>query len=269
MENENITQIPENTLQDACPECDTPSRSQKGIKGFLQMLKSLSWKAWIVIAVVTALLIGSGLFLYDRLTNTYKTPLDRYINYMNSRNYSADTEVSTLNGFAEAEYHQFAICMDLSENYLEIREAEFEKTVRFLEKTYGKDYKFYYKIVDKSKLTRDERQDYEDKLKDTAGSINELLAEIRNFDSDEWEEFAEAKDMSVLQAKLYTGALRNLYKELKSVDVTDGYELTVTIILKGSKLDEPLEHDQTMYVYKANGRWICDEFLENVFSSMQ
>ena len=212
MENENITQIPANTLQDACPECDAHSRSKKGIKGFLQMLKSLSWKAWLVIAAVTALLIGGGLFLFDRLTNTYKTPLDRYIDYMNSRNYSADAEVEMLNGFVEEEFNLFDICMRLSDDYLETREEEFAETVKYLEKEYGKDYKFYYKIDRKSKLDRDEINDFEDKLKDTAASIKndlkkfykeEFLMEVYDLDKKKLEEFADAKEMTLLQAKLY------------------------------------------------------------------
>lgn len=268
----------ENTFQDVCPECDSPSHPKKGFKGLLQKIKKLSWKAWLIIAIVAAILIGLGQFSYDRLTNTYKTPLDRYMDYMNSRDYSVNAEVAMLNGFVEEEFNLFDICMKLSDDYLETREEEFAETVKYLEKEYGKDYKFYYKIDRKSKLDRDEINDFEDKLKDTATSIKydlekfynkEFLMEAYDLDDDKLEEFADAKDMTLLQAKLYIGALRNLRKELENVKVTEGYELTVTIILKGNKLDEPFERETTMYVYKVDGRWICEESLEYIFSSMQ
>lgn len=275
MENETITNVPENTFHNACPECDARSHPQGGFKGFLQKLTKLSWKVWLIIAVAAAMLIGGGLFLYDRLTNTYKTPLDCYMDYMNNRDYSVDAEAAMLNGFVEEEFNLLDICMRLSDDYLETREEEFAETVDYLEKEYGKDYKFYYKIDRKSKLERDEINSFEDKLKDTAASIKnnlrqfyneEFLMEVYDLNEKKLEEFADAKDMTLLQAKLYIGALQNLRKELKNADVTEGYELTVTIILKGSKLDEPLELETTKYVYKVDGRWICDEFMEDVFS---
>ena len=92
--------------------------------------------------------------------------------------------------------------------------------------------------------------------------------EVYDLDEKKLGELADAKDMTLLQAKLYIGALQNLRKELENVKVTEGYKLTVTIIHKGNKLDEPLEQETTMYVYKVDGRWICEESLEYVFSFM-
>ena len=279
MEYENITNAPDNTVEDVCPECEPPALPKKGFHGFLHKLKKLSWKAWLIIAVLVAILISGGHFLYDRLTNTYATPLDRYMDYMNSRDYSMDAEIAMLNGFAEDEFNLLSICMQSSGNYLEKRENEFEATVNRLEDTCGKDYKFYYRIDRKSKLERDEINDFEDGLKYAAAIIkeslmrfhdSELLLEPYDLNEDKLELFAVANDMSIFQAKLYISALKSLRKELKSVEVTEGYELTVTIILKGSKLDEPKEFEPTKYVvYKVNGRWICPEFLENIFDFMQ
>ena len=267
----------ENTFQDVCPECDSPSHPKKGFKGLLQKIKKLSWKAWLIIAIVAAILLGLGQFSYDRLTNTYKTPLDRYMDYLNSRDYSVDIEAAMLNGFIEEEFNLFGICMKLSEDYSETREDEFEQMVRNFEKTYGKDYKFYYKIDGKSKLERQELKEFEDELKDTAAFIKEGLTELYDqeylmehygLNADKLEDFADAKGMTLLQAKLYIGALQNLRKEFKNIEVTEGYELTVIIIVTGSKLDEPREYEMTKYVYKVDGRWICPEFLKNAFSSL-
>ena len=58
----------------------------------------------------------------------------------------------------------------------------------------------------------------------------------------------------------------HLSKEHLEVLFGAGYELTVTVTLSGSELDEPEEDEITMTVYKVNGRWVSEDALETLVS---
>lgn len=262
MENKNITNVSENTLSDVLPECDSPTNSQKGFKRFLQKLTKLSWKTWLIIAVVVAMLIGGGLSLYDRLTNTYKTPLDRYMDYMNSRSYSLNEEIAVFNGFAEAEFKLFELCNRISKDYWKEREDDFADDVKSRKATYGNNYKYSYDILDKDKLNRKELDEFKNYLQYYAVILKTIIEYTADFDSKDWENFADSSNLFVFQAKLYVLATNALYQELKDAEITEGYEIKSNFIIDGSNLDEPKEQEKTMFVYKIDGRWVISELLE-------
>ncbi len=242
------------------------SAPPKGFKGFLQRLAHLSWKAWLIIAVVAAIMVGGGLLLYNHLTdtamNTYKTPLNCYIDYMNSRSYSLDKESAILNGFAEEEYRFLEICNRMSLDYLKEVGEDFEDDVEYRESEYGMNYEYSYKIEDKDELNSKELSEFESHLQDFAQVLQAVVEYTDDFDFEDWKEFAESAKLSLLQARLYITAMKNLYRELEDAEVTEGYALEANIIIKGSKLDEPEEQVRTIEVYKINGRWVAKEFLE-------
>ncbi len=235
---------------------------KKGFKGFLLKLAHLSWKTWLIITIVVAILIGGGLFLYHHLTNTYKAPLDRYMDYMNSRSYSMDKEMSVFNGFAESEFRLFEMCHRMTDDYLEERKDDFSDDVEYRKSEYGTNYKYSYAIESKDKLNGKELNEFEDSLQDIAEILQVIIEYTDGFNSKDWEDFADSADLSVTQAKLYIVATKNLYQELKNAEVTEGYELDLNIIIKGSSLDEPEEHEKTMLVYKIDGRWVAEELLQ-------
>ena len=69
---------------------------------------------------------------------------------------------------------------------------------------------------------------------------------------------ADSMGISRSDAKKLAKEVESICSELKKAKVTAGYELELTIKVKGSELDEPEEEELTICVYKINGRWFLD-----------
>ena len=113
-----------------------------------------------------------------------------------------------------------------------------------------------YKIEDKEKLGKDELKDIQKEIRSAGKSYYNAYSDL---DSDDYESIAESLDITKAQAKKLASLYKSIGKTLKTAKVTKGYKLTVTRTLTGSELDEPIETELEIYVYKVNGRWISDD----------
>ncbi len=235
-------------------------RIAKGV----EKVKKVSKKTWIAIAAVLAVLIV-GVFAYSILSNTYKTPIDLYVNYMNDRTHKDPNkdEIKLYNGLYASELNAIYKIQKKSEDYdeeLEESQEYWEELVDSWKEKFGDNYKFSYKIEDKEKLDKDDCKDYQDKIRDNAKESLEYYDRYDDFDVDDWSDYADDLGISRSDAKKLVKQQESLFKKMKTAKVTAGYELSVVFTVKGSELDEPAETEEiTVYVYKINGRWYTDD----------
>lgn len=260
MDNENLkTTISNENIAESSPTLSP--------RGFLAKLRLLPKKIWIAIIVAVSVLIVAVPLAADMVTNNYKTPLDVAVKVANSRKFSIDDHLAAFNGFTEG---KFKLLMNIAKNSnavgIDDLEEVFESRVEEYEEEYGNNYKFSYEIEDKDKLSKDERKAFKRDLADIAEKLQSIVDQTENLNSDEWEDMAGWADLSVVELKTYMDVIKSIANQLKNAKVEEGYELTVTMIIRGSKLDEPEEEKSAIRVYKVNGRWISEDFLEAVFS---
>lgn len=210
-----------------------------------------------VIIVVSSLFIG-----INAATNNYKTPIKIMEKYANSKKYYSQTDLSLdlLNGFCEKETKKLYSLLEDSEDYqdsLEDGKDDFEDRIDALKDEYGKNYKYRYSIIDKEKLDKDELKEIRDSLRNTADSLEDTIEETEDFDSDDWEDYADDMgfDGNKSKAKSAISILKSMRKKYKSAKVTAGYRLTIVQKITGSELDEPEEREYEIVVYKVDGRW--------------
>ncbi len=221
-----------------------------------------------ILAGAAVTLIALIVILASIFTNTYKTPLNLMADRANEKKASKilDAEIDTLNGLCEKEYKALMKLMQKSDDYDEEEiEEGYEEDIDAMKDEYGKNYKYSYKIEDKDKIDKDELKELRSEIKSLAKEIKSVLDEMEDYDSDEWEDLADELGLKKSQAKKLEDILEDVYKELKSVKVTKGFELTVKTTLKGSELDEPEEDEVTICVYKINGRWVSEEALSSLY----
>lgn len=233
----------------------------------LEKAKNVPKKLWIAISGAAVLLIALIVLLSSVVGNTYKSPVNMMEKVANNKKASKVMTYGTkmLNGFCEDEVKDILKIMKESDDFedtMEEMEEDYEDAIEEKKDEYGSNYKIKYKITDKEKLDKDELKEIKEQYKSIAKMFRSFVEETEDYDSDDWEDLAEESGLSKSQVKKLVKAVEALYKEMKSVKVTKGYELTVTVIITGSELDEPEEEEITVRVYKVNGRWISD----NAFS---
>lgn len=230
----------------------------------LEKAKKVPKKLWIAISGAAVLLIALIVLLSSVVGNTYKSPVNMMEKVANNKKASKVLNYSTkmLNGFCEDEIKDILDILKKSDDFedtMEALEEYYADSIENMEDAYGSNYKIKYKITDKEKLDKDELKEIRNDLKDTASEMRDMVEETEDYDSDDWEDLAEESGLSKSQVKKLVKAVEALYKEMKSVKVTKGYELTVTVVITGSELDEPEEKEITVRVFKVNGRWISEE----------
>ena len=223
----------------------------------------------IVLAAVIA--IVAVFVVIGAATNNYKTPIKVMQKYDNKKTYydESETMVAMLNGFCEKEIKAYVKLMKSGEDYKdELADAkeDFKDTIADLKEEYGSNYKYTYKVVEKEKIDKDDLKDLRDNLRDLADKYEDALVALDEYESEDWEELADQMglDGNKSKAKKIKDIMKGIRKELKGAKVSAGYELEVVKTLKGSELDEPVETEKTIYVYKVNGRWVSSEALSVV-----
>lgn len=223
----------------------------------------------IVLAAVIA--IVAVFVVIGNVTNNYKTPIKVMQKYDNKKTYydESETMVAMLNGFCEKEIKAYVKLMKSSEDYKdELADAkeDFKDTIADLKDEYGNNYKYTYKVVEKEKIDKDDLKDVRDNLRDLADKYEDALDALDEYESEDWEELADQMglDGNKSKAKKIKDIMKGIRKELKGAKVSAGYELEVVKTLKGSELDEPIETEMTIKVYKVNGRWVSDNALSIV-----
>lgn len=231
-------------------------------------------KAILIGAVAAVLVLAIGVpLLVNGLTNTYKTPVNLAISYMNSKNANAkiDDIVKLLNGFCESEAKSLLKTFKKTDVYDENKDdliQALEDGIEDMEDEYGKNFKYSYKVEEKDKLEKEDLKEFREELKNLRDQLGDLLDETEDWDSDDWEDLADEMGVSKAQAKNMVADLEKLHKSLKSIKVTNGYELSVVVALNGSELDEPEEEDMEFRVYKVNGRWVSMDTLQLALMSV-
>ena len=265
-------EVPEAPETPAAPEvpANGGAKALKKAKPFLDKVKSLPKKVWIAVAAAVVVLVGA-IVLIGALNNTPTTPIKLMVNAMNNKKTpkSLDYNVKLLNGFLEDEVKEIYKVLaktDLGEELLEYVQESFEENVEYYQEQYGDNYKGSFKVENKEKLEKSDLREMRDYFKEAAESLEEMIEETEDWDSDDWEDAADEVGMTKSQMKSFVKALEKLAKAMKKVDVTDGYELDVVYKITGSELDEPEEQEDTVYVFKVNGRWIS---LESIGAALQ
>ena len=215
-----------------------------------------------VIALAAVILIVGAFVVVGAATNNYKTPIKTMQKYDNMRSYyeDSDRQIALANGFCEKELKAMAKLQQSTEDYKDEKadaKEDFKDAIQDMKDEYGNNYKYTYKVIDKEKLDKDELKDIRDNFRDQADSIESMIEETEDYDSDDWEDAADSMgfDGEKSKAKKYVSILKDLRKKYKSAKVTAGYNLTVEITLKGSELDEPEVVEKEYQVIKVNGRW--------------
>ena len=109
-------------------------------------------------------------------------------------------------------------------------------------------------------------KDFRDSLRDRADNLADSIDDfIDEAESEDWEDMADEMGISKSQAKELAKAALKLAKKLKSAKITAGYELSGTRTLTGKELDEPIESEWSMVVYKVDGRWISSSALSMLY----
>ena len=255
-EKKSVKQIAEQVIQQA----------MQVLTAVLEKLKTVNKTVLIAAAAAVLVLVIGVPLLVGALTNTYKTPLNLTVSYMNNKKASAkiDGVVDLLNGLCESEAKALLKVVKKTDAYEDI-EAEliesFEDQIEDMEDEYGKNYKYSYKVESKDKLEKEDLREFRDQLKSLKEQLDELVDEADDFDSDDWEDLADDLGMTKAEAKKLVAALEDVCKELKTIKVTAGYEVEIVMSLNGSELDEPEEEEMEIKVYKVNGRWVSMDAL--------
>ena len=210
--------------------------------------------AFVALAALIILLTSMG--------NNFKTPLKDLQKYYNTKNakQAAAYDPKLMNGFCEKEAQQLLKIMKKTDDW-DDQVDYMEELIEDRKDEYGKNYKYKFKLEDKEKIDRDDYKDFQESMNEAG---EELLDELKDMDSDDIEEMAEALDISKAQARKMVNIMKKIAKKMKNAKVTGGYELEYVRILTGKELDEPEEYEGSMVVYKINGRWISVSALYSI-----
>lgn len=211
--------------------------------------KKFKW--WLILIILGGVaLVGLLIWwIVDLCTNTYEAPLDAYVEFRNEREFSWSKQYDMLNGFAVSEYKDIVAIYEESDEYN--LEKSWEDRVERYEDLYGSDYEYSYEIEKKRELDEDDLEAMEDTLYKTGKELEEFA---EDYTTSDWRSLAENLGISVSEAKDLAEAIWDLGEEYKDAEVTEGYKLTVTFRVDGSKESE--EWESTVCVYKVDGRWI-------------
>jgi len=257
MDNNNF----ENAVVEAVPAVEVKPNLIQKIVGFFKKdtKKALIFSGIALAALVVVILLI--VLVVDLITNTYKTPVKLMEKYANKQSYydMYDTQAELSNGFLTSEYKAMAKIYKSTDEYKEglaDKKEDFEDNIAELKEKYGSNYKYTYKITDKEKLDKDDLKDYRDNLRNMADMYEKQIENSKDYDADDWADIADNMGISKANAKKYYKILEKVRKKYATAKVTDGYKLEVTVTLTGSELDEPIESEREITVYKVNGRWI-------------
>lgn len=199
--------------------------------------------------------------------NTYEAPVQIMIDYKNSKEYQSTAEqlLVSLNGLFTDEIRGIADVLEGTERYKK-QEDDFEDWLESFEDEYGSDWEYSFKIEDKDDVTEKKRVEVYQEFLIMANSIEDNLAEMEDFDQSDWEYYANIHYLTVQESKDLAAAISKLPSVLRDVNIDEGYYLQLDLILESGELDDPRQTNQTLYVFKVNGRWISSEAIRNLWS---
>lgn len=261
------------TVKDFSEKMDLEGKSKALMAGGTKVwnkMKALPKKAWMMIGIGAAVLVAA-ILLIAHLNNIPTTPVNKLQKYYNAKSYKTQMEwlKDSANGFAKSELNKIISLMKKTEDYKEdLKDAkeDYKESVANMKEEYGSNYKYTFKVEDKEKMDKDDLKDYRDTVRSRAKTIvNNLEEFIDDADSSDWEDLADELGLSKSQAKELVKTCLKLAKKLKSVKITDGYELDVVRTLKGKEVDD-MEYDMSLTVVKVDGKWMSTSTLSSLLS---
>ena len=234
-------------------------------KALWTKIKAVPKKIWIIAGGALVALIAA-IVAFTLLSNTYKTPVSLLEDMANTKKASKfmDNRIAMLNGFCEDECDDILDILKKSDDYEDIL-LEHEEYVEECEELYGKNYKIKYKIVDKEDLEREQRKSVQAMIRYRGEN---MLEELEDMDSDDYEDLADEMGITKSQAKKLVKSAKEIAKIMKKAKVEEAYMLTVEKTITGSEVDDLEPEEDTTYVYKIDGRWVSTEALSVLLSLM-
>lgn len=192
------------------------------------------------------------------LFNTPKAPVKAAEKLVNSKKLSQviDRAPNLLNGFCESEVRQIIKIAKKTDAYKDVeKDAEelFAEGIKVVEEILGSNYKIKLAVVDKEEIDKDDCEDYQEMLNDAA---EEALDSLEDVDDDAIEDAADQMDMKEGDVKKLLKALKSICKKAKKAKISAGYAATVKITISGSELDEDIELEVPISLWKVGGRWV-------------
>jgi len=229
-------------------------------KTIWEKIKAVPAKIWMFVGGGVAALLAIIVVL-SLLGNTYKTPIKAVEKTLNSKsvNQVLNRAPAILNGFGEDEAKVLINIAKKSDQYKDYKDdidEGFESLIEGLEENVGKNYKIKLKVTDKEKLGKDEKKAFREQLR----SIGNMAEQFDEMDNDDYADMADELGISKAQVKKAVKTVKSFCKDCKSAKVQKGYKLTVEAKVTGKELDEPMEMEIPVNVYKVDGRWVIDVF---------
>ena len=230
----------------------------------LGKIRSVPKKAWIIGAGAICA-AAAAVIVVSLLGNTYKTPVSWAEKMQNSRSAEKLIALSqdSVAGFLGEDLETIMEVMQTTDAYEILLDYAIEQydegTVEDWIDIYGEDYKYTFEVEDKERLDRDDLKAYKSELTEIANHWLDAVERVGMVVS--LDDFADHLGVSKAKARKFLSAFESVMKELKSADITDGYELSILITVDGEELDDPEEESRTMCVYKINGHWISEDIL--------
>lgn len=226
----------------------------------------------IAIIVAAALVVG-GVVAWLLIANPFAdptTPLKDYIAYQNNEELSLSDERDMFAGLADDSVKKIYNIFEQTKLF-ESAEESWENKVDGYEESYGDDYEFSYKVVEKYKAPEAYVMSMEAQFFDMGTS---LKAKVRTVTEDDIEEIAEYLDIEEEDVEDLLDALKKLGDALIKANVTEVYEIEYEYIIEGEEVEEDEDDEpdyRTFTVYKINGKFISSNaisMLQNRINSM-
>ena len=249
----------------ACGESVAVEQSAPKKKSFLKRFIIF----FSIISMLVVMLAGS-MGVYYFLSNTYKTPLNNMIAMINMKQSDnmIDDIICYLNGFSEKEFdraHDLLKQSEYYEDFLVAEESSLKIMVNFFEGYFGEDYKFSFRLEDKSGLSKNALDEIKYDIDRKAGEIKDFVDQTKKYTTKDWDKLAEHVGLARNQTKDLVRLLEDIYEKWDNAEITEGYKLNVIFVVNGSELDEPLEEKGEFEVFKADGRWVSMEFIDMAY----
>lgn len=209
----------------------------------------------------------------NKYENTYEYSLLVKEEYGNKRVYYSqdDLTIDLCNGFCTSELKTICDIYKTSDDYkdnIDDSKEDFEERIEDNKYEYGDNYKFEYKIEESKKLHKDEIEEFSDTLKSETEDLEDAIAEIEDWDSVDWEVFADDLNINVSNAKKLIKNLKSISEKISKAKINEGYVVEYTFSITGDEIDDPSEYEESSSyaVYKIDGRWVDATTLRSISS---
>lgn len=221
-------------------------------------------KIVVIAGVAAAILVALIVVLIVSGANAYKKPIKQLVNNINKHNTNVESYLDICTpAFVGKTYSTVydivkGTSKDAIDELNETINGGFEEIYDGIEDEYGDHWKIKYTIRSKDKMKKKDLKAIKDQCKDLADQLERLGVDDEDlYDSlsdmleDEYDKPLKEKDIQKL-AKLGDAGI----SDLKSIKITDGYEVKLRIDIKGS--DDSDDTTLKIQVIKVNGKWIIN-----------